>query len=823
MIKRLLPLLCIFALLFSSSTVPLLASESSDYLESGALPDRVYEKPLNALSDVTYTVSNCDNIKSMIFSSAESVEEILSDEGETFIAFVGKKAVNNAAVTIVPNTLQQAPIRISDYEYDELALRFQFYISDPASIKAGAQIELTSSGHSDDEEIHWLGKYAFQHLKAGWNSIYLPFSAASETRGPINIESINYMRMYLFLSEDELIAVDDIEIVPLIESDLHEDFSSSEALAAWQSNTPLSVADGVLRTDIEGEFSLATSSYHLPIVNPSFTGIEFYVKTDDFVTLKDTQMVLLDENGNSAVATLDTSGVNPMTYTLLRVVPSEMQMEDGFNPARTTSLHFYTKTAESATLYIDSIQYNVYDNVLWRDWDYEYQAEPGAYSIAVLPDIQMLSIAYPDKLQTIMNWVTENQEKENILFTISVGDVTYDGNYGWDSANAVKNYDNARTAFDTLEQAAMEYSIAYGNHDYYVGGGTRDTSMFNHYFPYDYFASQDSFGGAQESGCSDNLYYYVNAGKVSYLILALEYNADQDTLDWANEIVAAHPDHTVIVTVHDYLDGDGTRLESGRNLWNNLLKKHENILMLICGHEWSDEDSGSLVCRSDEGDHGNTVYQVMANAQWLDETLGGVGMLLMLRFSEDGNLIDFNYFSPVSGYAYKQSNQFTLDIRGTDSVKIDAEGGQVFCTSPELTLVTEQTVYASYAGQSIPVVDGKIVLPAKNKQCNLVLSNAFGRFKTLTITVNDGHTGGNATCQSQAICRVCGESYGELGEHAYDENGQCMLCNHVKGREPADNLNQAFNLDRTSLIILVISGAIILGAAVAIVILLKKK
>ena len=31
----------------------------------------------------------------------------------------------------------------------------------------------------------------------------------------------------------------------------------------------------------------------------------------------------------------------------------------------------------------------------------------------------------------------------------------------------------------------------------------------------------------------------------------------------------------------------------------------------------------------------------------------------------------------------------------------------------------------------------------------------------MTVTVNDGHTGGTATCTERAVCEVCGKVYGE--------------------------------------------------------------
>jgi LPXTG-motif cell wall-anchored protein len=49
----------------------------------------------------------------------------------------------------------------------------------------------------------------------------------------------------------------------------------------------------------------------------------------------------------------------------------------------------------------------------------------------------------------------------------------------------------------------------------------------------------------------------------------------------------------------------------------------------------------------------------------------------------------------------------------------------------------------------------------------------------------EAHTGGNATCKDKAKCAVCGNTYGELGDHEYDTEWssdetdhwkECMVC-----------------------------------------------
>lgn len=54
-------------------------------------------------------------------------------------------------------------------------------------------IELTSSGKPDVAEFAWYNNYEFT-LKAGWNTVYLPFSKARITNGGADITALNYIR-----------------------------------------------------------------------------------------------------------------------------------------------------------------------------------------------------------------------------------------------------------------------------------------------------------------------------------------------------------------------------------------------------------------------------------------------------------------------------------------------------------------------------------------------------------------------------------------------------------------------------------------------------
>jgi hypothetical protein len=146
----------------------------------------------------------------------------------------------------------------------------------------------------------------------------------------------------------------------------------------------------------------------------------------------------------------------------------------------------------------------------------------------------------------------------------------------------------------------------------------------------------------------------------------------------------------------------GERSGTGNSLWDYVISKHKNIMMVVCGHECIVKDPGSMNYRADVGQYGNVVHQVMANSQDIDADRGGVGLLLMMRFRDGGKTVDFNYFSPVNdNLAYKRQNQFSITLsEDQESLNADAKAARevidVIDALPErITLDTEADIVAA--------------------------------------------------------------------------------------------------------------------------------
>ena len=686
---------------------------------------------------------------------------------------------NNTLIEFKAPHLSKNPISIEEYDYNELALRVQFYVSDATVFSSNCEMELTSSGTCDKIELNF-GPHKQHNLKKGWNSMYLPFAEGGSKNGQLDVTNINYMRFYFFLSEEITMALGKVMIVPAEQLAIEQTFSTQN----WtSSDATLANENGLLKMTVNGSGTLKGQGDDLPIYKPSRTAIRFGIRAADPSLIQSLTLQLTDANGETAKKALDVTQLNQQNQSTYEVICSDMEATEEYNFEFTWRVTLLVKTTEQTDIFFDQFSVTSYDSDYFYDWEHGYHTEPGEYSIAVIPDIQELSALYPHKLNTIMQWIADHKEEENILFAIDLGDVTWNGHTG--ETNASNNeFTAARAAFDLLSEAGIDYSISYGNHDYTPSG--RNTSKFNEYFPRSLFQSFDSYGGSMDENKSDNTYYTFRGGNTDYLVIALEYAPDNKTISWANEIVTAHPNHKVIVTTHGYLQGDSAKTVAEENelapavgadrLWNNLLKKHENIFMLLCGHAWSKNYSGDLVMRQDQGEHGNTVYQIMANAQDIDASRGGVGMLLMLRFSEDGNVIDFNWFSPVSQQAFRANNQFKLALNNQVTVQ-GIEDGATYCGSASFTVDSKTSATVKVGSTILQPVNGVYTLPGTDRAKTITISDPFGdKMTSFRITINSDHTGGEASCTAAAVCTVCSASYKDALSHEYGEDGICTRC-----------------------------------------------
>ena len=280
-----------------------------------------------------------------------------------------------------------------------------------------------------------------------------------------------------------------------------------------------------------------------------------------------------------------------------------------------------------------------------------------AYSFMVVGDTQRITYKSPENLSKIYDYVVANVESKNVKHVFGLGDIT--------EASAQAEWDVAKEQITKMDDV-VPYSLIRGNHD------TRDG--FTTYF------GTDSTYAQQYTYCYDNstlnTIHTFSAGDYDYMVVALDFGPSDAVLEWAGDIIEAHPYHNVIVTTHGYLYRDGTTLDAydygaptsytnqdtynnGDDMWDKFVSKYENISLVLCGHELVE----NITYRQDVGDNGNVVTQMMINPQVVDDAVDGcLGMVATFYVSEDGKTIDVEYYSTIQEKYFRAENQFTFTM-----------------------------------------------------------------------------------------------------------------------------------------------------------------
>ena len=286
--------------------------------------------------------------------------------------------------------------------------------------------------------------------------------------------------------------------------------------------------------------------------------------------------------------------------------------------------------------------------------------KPADFTVVVLPDTQNYSQSFPDTYLAQTEWIKDRARDDNIKFVIHLGDIVQNHN---DAEEEWRLADRAHRVLD----GAVPYSMVPGNHDMGMVDKrlTRDTSLYNKYFPPGRFDKYPWYGG-HYGEANDSNYCLFEAGGMKFLVLSLEMCPRDETLAWAGRVVNEHRDHRVIVATHCYMRPDGRDKKTaraygldgatGEELWDKFIRKHENIFMVISGHVLG------VGLQTNANDAGLPVHETLVDYQGLPN--GGDGWLRILRFAPSENKIHVEAYSPLLDETNQDpAHTFTLDYQ----------------------------------------------------------------------------------------------------------------------------------------------------------------
>ena len=282
-----------------------------------------------------------------------------------------------------------------------------------------------------------------------------------------------------------------------------------------------------------------------------------------------------------------------------------------------------------------------------------------SFEFIVLPDTQTYVEEFPEVYMKQMEWIANQNDR--FSFVLHVGDITQN--------NSRDEWAIAKKGFSFLD-GKIPYNLALGNHDMGSEAGkfadNRDTNLANEFFPFKDYVKNARVIEVFPTNTIDNSCSEYNLLGDAWLVFSLEFGPRNRTLEWVNNLIKEHPKHKIIINTHAYLYNDNTLLDGddwylpqkygvgratgseevndGGQLWEKLIKKNKNIIMVFSGHILG-SGVGRLVT---ENDYGNAVYQMLANYQKniVGVEKGDSGYLRIIKVDKKEKSISVKTYSP---------------------------------------------------------------------------------------------------------------------------------------------------------------------------------
>jgi len=273
------------------------------------------------------------------------------------------------------------------------------------------------------------------------------------------------------------------------------------------------------------------------------------------------------------------------------------------------------------------------------------QASNQNFSIFTLPDTQHYSesTSYIKYFENQTQWIADHREDKNIAFVTHLGDIVQN----WDN---LAQWRRANKSMMNLQNNDVAYGFGAGNHD--LNGYKSGTPWYGKaYQAFDGKVLKAEYQTPEFENYSwaGDYYQYqnnvqtFNVSGLKFIIVHISYHADLATLEWARDIIAAHPDRRAIITTHRYLDPFG-----GFN-WNtpwpaqmsdNVITPNSNVFTVLSGHY-------SKIADRTENRQGRTVYSLLQDFQGRGgNNEGGKGYMRTLEFSPRNDTIHAQVYSP---------------------------------------------------------------------------------------------------------------------------------------------------------------------------------
>jgi hypothetical protein len=319
------------------------------------------------------------------------------------------------------------------------------------------------------------------------------------------------------------------------------------------------------------------------------------------------------------------------------------------------------------------------------------------FMIVALPDTQNYLCSrcpesankwHPATFRAQTQWIVDNKDQLNIAFVTHLGDIieTADHRIEWEEADK---------AMRTLD-GKITYSVAIGDHEYFPEeyrdpSIPMNTTYFKEFFGANRYQGYSWYLGTPSDPLSKDLSHaqLFSAGGRQFLHIALEWEAPDEALNWAADIIQQHPGVPTIISTHAYVSNrkerrenwkesklaDGSpdpRANSAEDIYRKFIREHAQIFMVLNGHYHNYEKN--LDINDDDGEWHqvstnrakSTIYEMLSNYQ--DFKNGGDGWLRTIEFIPAGGAngldrIQMRTYSPTRNqFRTRPLSQFYFDL-----------------------------------------------------------------------------------------------------------------------------------------------------------------
>ena len=200
----------------------------------------------------------------------------------------------------------------------------------------------------------------------------------------------------------------------------------------------------------------------------------------------------------------------------------------------------------------------------------------------------------------------------------------------------------------------------------------------------------------------------------------------------------------------------------GTNKWQKFLNK------LTFGLFFKDTQTVTINAADNSGEM-VTVEYLLSDKELTKAELDGMTFTVYTApfdIDPDNEYIIYVRLTDKAGNTdYICSDGIVLD--GTSPVITGIEDGKIYCEAQTVTVDEKYVDTVTVNGTEVTLdKNNSFTLSPADGEQRIIVTDRAGNTAEMTVTVNDGHTGGKATCTERAVCEVCGKAFGDLdGNH----------------------------------------------------------